>query len=285
MSAGARRFFSGESEAQAVLEAAASFGLLPGELAYRQVEKKHGFLRRPKVVIEVDPEKPRRLPPATGTAGALVAGGSATATASQPPAAPRREREPPGLAPERRRPAATERDDSGSTAGAAAPTPDAPTGGLADAVAAAEAVAALAGLRLEVRGAMAAGPDGEELRIELSGGNRAGLVARHGELLRHCEYLARRMVRDLPPGGLHLDSGGFRAEREGTLRRRAAAAAEEVRRSGEPVRFEPLPAAERRVLHLAIQAEPAVRSESEGDGDLRSVCVLPVGGGGDGAPV
>lgn len=277
MSTGGRRFFSGETEAQAVLEAAGSFGLTPAELAYRPVEKKHGFLRRPKVVIEVDPESPRRA------AGEVAVASAARPTPPRPEAtraadghhagapslpAPREPAAVPKMRPSHA-PAAHPADASGSW------PVEAPAGGLPGALVAAEAVASLAGLRLQARGDVATGEEGDELRIELVGSDRGQLIARQGELLRSCEYLVRRMVRDLPPGGLTLDSGGFREEREQTLRRRAAAAAEEVRRSGEAVRFEPLPAAERRILHLAIQAEPAVRSESEGAGDLRSVCVLP----------
>ena len=287
MSTGARRFFSGDTEAQAVLEAAGCFGLTPGELKYRPVEKKHGFLRRPKVVIEVDPESPRRT---AGNAAADV-------VVSRPaPARPVNEPGRPADAPHARSPLGAQDAERARVSparathapaahidGVATSWPaEAAVGGLPGALAAGEAVAALAGLRLEARGDVATGEEGDELRIELVGSDRGQLVARQGELLRACEYLVRRMVRDLPPGGLNLDSGGFREEREQTLRRRAAAAAEEVRRSGEAVRFEPLPAAERRILHLAIQAEPAVRSESEGAGDLRSVCVLPDAGESEG---
>ena len=57
-----RRFFSAASEAQAVLDAASALDVPPGELAYRRLEKKQGFLRGPRVVIEVDTEAPRRPP-------------------------------------------------------------------------------------------------------------------------------------------------------------------------------------------------------------------------------
>ncbi len=288
MSAGGRRFFSGETEAQAVLEAAGCFGLSPGELEYRPVEKKHGFLRRPKVVIEVDPESPRRA--TTGSAAAEVASRPAPARpvneAGRAVAATRASGSSGAPGAERARASAARatHDPAEHTDDALTQWPvEAADGGLPGALVAAEAVAALAGLRLEARGNVAAGEEGDELRVELVGSDRGHLVARQGELLRSCEYLVRRMVRDLPSGGLTLDSGGFREEREQTLRRRAAAAAEEVRRSGEAVRFEPLPAAERRILHLAIQSEPAVRSESEGAGDLRSVCVLPAGGDSEGS--
>jgi spoIIIJ-associated protein len=54
-----RRYFSGDSEAQALMEAAIHFGVEPETLAFERVDKKHGFVRRRKrVMIEVDPADP-----------------------------------------------------------------------------------------------------------------------------------------------------------------------------------------------------------------------------------
>jgi spoIIIJ-associated protein len=59
-----RRFFSGDTLQQAVIQAANYFNLDPSYVAYRSLEKRHGFLKtRRKVVIEVDPDNPRREAP------------------------------------------------------------------------------------------------------------------------------------------------------------------------------------------------------------------------------
>ena len=58
-----RKFFSGNNLEQAVMMAARHYGIEPEELAYREIEKRHGFLRtRKAVMIAVDPESPRRGP-------------------------------------------------------------------------------------------------------------------------------------------------------------------------------------------------------------------------------
>ena len=111
-----RRFFSGDSLQQALVQAANYFHLDPQEIAYRSIEKKHGFLKvRRKVVIEVDPDSPRReapapLPPAVRTAPPppppemrtreipAPAAASSEAPSIAPPAEPR-----PRRAPERER--------------------------------------------------------------------------------------------------------------------------------------------------------------------------------------
>jgi spoIIIJ-associated protein len=74
-----RRYFSGDTLQQALVQAANYFNLDPSYVAYRSLEKRHGFLKtRRKVVIEVDPENPRRETPVSVPA----------ATRSLPPPVP-----------------------------------------------------------------------------------------------------------------------------------------------------------------------------------------------------
>jgi predicted RNA-binding protein Jag len=88
-----RRFFSGDTLQQAVIQAANYFNLDPSYVAYQSLEKRHGFLKsRRKVVIEVDPDNPRRETPAPLP---LVPGGR---TSPPPPPSSLRSR-PPAAAP------------------------------------------------------------------------------------------------------------------------------------------------------------------------------------------
>ena len=252
-----KRFFSAASESQAVIEAAAELGVPPAELAY---VVRQGALRQGRVVIVVDTQAPRRPPtppPAEAPRGERLARDRPGEGHGAP--GPRAGR-PPGA-----------REPQSREAGPEAPAEPHPATGADGARRAAQAVIALVGLDLTSDVGVSDGG----LRVELSGPGRESLVAQGGELLRTAEYLLRRMVRDLPEDGLTLDSEGFRAEREGALRRRAAAAAEEVRSSGEATLLEPLGAAERRIVHLAIADEPGVASESEGTGESKRVRIRP----------
>jgi predicted RNA-binding protein Jag len=103
---GRRRFFAGDSLQQALVQAANYFNLDPEYVAYRSLEKRHGFLKvRRKVVIEVDPDNPRRekpqaipaaersTPPVVSGRGAPANGGGQGArSAGQPPRGPKPER-------------------------------------------------------------------------------------------------------------------------------------------------------------------------------------------------
>lgn len=102
MTSGVRRFFWGNSLAQALTAAARHYGLSPEELDYRIYAKRHGFVKHPrKVVIEIDPAAPRRAP------GSTPASAPAPATKAPAPVA-REERSRPERAPRFRRDEASE---------------------------------------------------------------------------------------------------------------------------------------------------------------------------------
>ncbi|HEY8020981.1 MAG TPA: R3H domain-containing nucleic acid-binding protein [Thermoanaerobaculia bacterium] len=69
MSEPKRRFFSGDSLRQALVQAANYHQLDPDQIAYRSIDKRHGFLKtRRRVMIEVDPDAPRLAPGAPAPA-------------------------------------------------------------------------------------------------------------------------------------------------------------------------------------------------------------------------
>jgi spoIIIJ-associated protein len=104
-----------------------------------------------------------------------------------------------------------------------------------------------------------------------------GLVGARGEVLEALQELARLAVqaRTGERSRLMLDVAGYRASRRRALEDVAARAVAEVRRSGAPVRLEPMNAFERKVVHDAV-AEAGLSSESEGVEPDRRVVVQPL---------
>jgi len=104
------------------------------------------------------------------------------------------------------------------------------------------------------------------------------LVGGQGEVLEALQELARLAVQAKTGerSRLMLDVAGYRAGRRRALEDVAARAVGEVRRTGEPVRLEPMNAFERKVVHDAV-AEAGLASESEGVEPARRVVVLPAG--------
>ncbi len=72
-----------------------------------------------------------------------------------------------------------------------------------------------------------------------------------------------------------LDVENYRERRQDTLEALAHRLAGKARRTGEPVKLEPMPAGERRIIHLALQDDPSVSTESEGEAPYRYVVISP----------
>ena len=115
--------------------------------------------------------------------------------------------------------------------------------------------------------------------VKFSGPDVDLLLENKAALLLALEHVTQEMLR-LPPEDhtrVCFDANEFRALRIEELRLSAATAADKVRRTGVPFHFNPMTSRERRIVHLALNDEPAVRSESAGEGPRRHVVVYPAG--------
>lgn len=74
---------------------------------------------------------------------------------------------------------------------------------------------------------------------------------------------------------LLLDVNGKLKAREMELVSRARELAERALKEGRKIELEPMPAAERRLIHLALADHPGVRTYSVGQGNKRHVVIEP----------
>jgi len=116
-----------------------------------------------------------------------------------------------------------------------------------------------------------------EILVDFAGPDSGLLLDRGGELLRALELLALEMLR--LPSGEHekvcFDCQNRRSMRIQELRAAADVAAEKVRKTGSPYKFNPMSSRERRIVHLALREETDLRTESEGEGAQRCLVVYP----------
>lgn len=122
-------------------------------------------------------------------------------------------------------------------------------------------------------------PVDDGLQADISGGDPGKLIGRGGRTLAALEYLANAVVNK-DEGEAHvrvsIDVGGYKERRDERLRGVAQKAAVRARKTGFAVELEPMSAAERRVIHMALADDPAVESESSGEGKNRRVVVKPI---------
>ena len=119
--------------------------------------------------------------------------------------------------------------------------------------------------------------EGPTLVLNLRGGDLGVLIGRRGETLDDLQYLTRLLVSKALGRyiNLVLDVEGYKSQREQTLQQLAQRMAERVVTSHKPASLEPMPANERRIIHLTLRDHPQVRTESVGSGEDRKVTIVP----------
>jgi spoIIIJ-associated protein len=110
--------------------------------------------------------------------------------------------------------------------------------------------------------------EGEDLGI---------IIGRRGQTMVSLQYVVRlimahRMEVRLP---IVLDVEGYKQRRCEGIRNLALRLAEQVKTRKAPFSMEPMPAFERRVVHLALIDHPDVITESTGFGESRKVVIIP----------
>ncbi|MBL8046566.1 MAG: KH domain-containing protein [Anaerolineales bacterium] len=117
---------------------------------------------------------------------------------------------------------------------------------------------------------------GTPIYLDVRGEDLSFLLGRRGEILASLQYMTRTVVSKRLSKGVSLtvDVEGYRERRREQLRRMARRAAEQVVQRGKPMALEPMPAEERRIIHIELRDHPAVRTESTGEGNKRKVMIV-----------
>ena len=253
-----RKFYSGNTLDQAVMKASRELDVPVDEIDYRQVEKKHGFLRmRRSVVIEVDAASPRK--PLTDD----EAHEKAQEIEPEVEVAPqKRVRKPDEM---------VELPDGPTTAREKYPAAE---GEIAEAATdSLNLLLELAGTEME--SSVLQGED--RLEVELWGPDQDRLLKDHGRPLLGVQHLLSRMIRSRTGESVYcrVDCDQFHELREERLRDLAQRVASEVSRENRPKTLESMAPDERRIVHLALVNDPNVTTESQGNGYFKRVQVRP----------
>ena len=118
----------------------------------------------------------------------------------------------------------------------------------------------------------------DQLVVEIGGDDQHRVVHGEGRLLLAIQHLLPRVLQgitgEMTP--CRVDSGGFRKKRVETLERVAHRAADEVRQGGRPKTLRSMNPADRRTVHIALEEEGDVTTESEGHGFFKRITVRSV---------
>lgn len=111
--------------------------------------------------------------------------------------------------------------------------------------------------------------------MNLSGEDVPFLLSENGEMLDAFEVILFQIYgRDFDRSQRFIcDADGFRQSRKAELQAMARFAAQNVRKNGRPFTFGKLNSTERRVIHLTLQQEEDLTTESVGEGRDRRLLV------------
>lgn len=115
------------------------------------------------------------------------------------------------------------------------------------------------------------------ITLDVRGDDPGILIGRRGQTLSCLQYLVRIIVghqtQEWPP--IIIDVEGYKRRRFEALQAMANRIAEQVKTRGVPFALEPMPAFDRRIIHLCLAGHPEVTTQSNGEGEMRKVVIQP----------
>lgn len=115
----------------------------------------------------------------------------------------------------------------------------------------------------------------DKVLLHLHGKNLGILIGKHGQTLDALQYLTNLTTNqgETTRHFIMLDVENYRHRREETLKQLAIRLANRVKKSGDRVVLEPMNGYERKIIHVTLQNDPQVRTESEGQDPYRHVVI------------
>lgn len=113
--------------------------------------------------------------------------------------------------------------------------------------------------------------------VEIEGDDLSFLIGRHAETLNSIQYMVSLMIshefnRWIP---IQVDIQNYRSRREKELQKLARRMADQVVSTGRKQTLEPMPANERRIIHIELRKRDDVFTESVGEDPYRKVYIHP----------
>jgi len=121
---------------------------------------------------------------------------------------------------------------------------------------------------------------GDEIILEIRAENSGLLIGRKGQTLEALQYLITRIAGERQGAeGPHIvvDIENYRDRRRRSLEDMALRLGEKAKRQRKTVTVDALSAADRRIIHAALQDDPWVSTKSLGQGSYRRLLIIPEG--------
>ena len=121
---------------------------------------------------------------------------------------------------------------------------------------------------------------GEEIILDIKADNSGLLIGRKGQTLEALQYLIGRIAGERQGSeGPHIvvDIENYQERRRKSLEDMALRLGEKAKRQRKTVTVDALSAADRRIIHAALEDDPWVTTKSLGQGSYRRLLIIPEG--------
>jgi len=117
--------------------------------------------------------------------------------------------------------------------------------------------------------------DSLSIWVDIQGRDASRLLAHQSEALDALQLVVQTMWAHQTKSNLRLtlDADSYKERRAQHLQQMALRLAERVVSSGRSITLEPMSAAERRLVHIALRDHPQVTTESHGEGSARRLTI------------
>ena len=129
------------------------------------------------------------------------------------------------------------------------------------------------GVETEIEGFLREG----ELYIEVKSDKEEIVIGKYGRTLDSLQFLVNRMInKELKePVRIVLDINHYKKRRADFLKKMAIRFGENAKRTGKEITIGPFNAHDRRIIHITLQENPSLKTESLGEGEMKRIKIIP----------
>ncbi len=122
-----------------------------------------------------------------------------------------------------------------------------------------------------------AGETQEKIILSIEGDESGLLIGKRGQNLDALQYILNKAVHkiDAEHKNILIDLGEYRKRREEFLLGLAEKIREKVKKSKKPVSLGHMNAHDRRIIHMVLQEDESLVTQSRGEGNNRKIVILP----------
>ena len=119
--------------------------------------------------------------------------------------------------------------------------------------------------------------DADGISVEITGDDTSVFTGNDGKVLEALRIISASVINDRESGytRVSVDAGGFRERKNEKITAMALKLADRVKAEGESQELPDMNSYDRRIAHMALQDDPLIRTESEGEEPHRHLVLHP----------